>query len=378
MKLSPLDLAAASVRELSPYVPGKPLSELEREYGISNSIKLASNENPLGPGPRALAAIKNAVSQLGLYPDGNGFELKQALAQRHGCSIDCITLGNGSNDLLVLLAEAFLTPQVEAVYSQYCFAIYPLVVQATGAAGRAAAAFPEQHAMALGHDLDAMAQLINERTRLVFIANPNNPTGTWVDAAALKRFIAAAPQNCLVVVDEAYFEYVQAADYPDTSRWLGEFPNLVVTRTFSKAFGLAGLRVGYAVSSAKIADVLNRVRQPFNVNSLGLAAAAAALGDSEHLRKSVALNAAGMQQVTAGMQGLGVRLYASACNFVLIDCGRPAAAVYKAMLRQGVIVRPLAGYGLPKHLRITIGTPQENERMLAALKSALHSTPLTT
>lgn len=365
-----LQLAAAPVRELSPYVPGKPLSELEREYGIRDSIKLASNENPLGPGPKALAAIRDTIPQLGLYPDGNGFELKQALASRHGCSMDCITLGNGSNDLLVLLAETFLDANVEAVYSQYCFAIYPIVVQATGAAVRVAPAFPEQHPMAFGHDLDAMAQLVNARTRLVFVANPNNPTGTWVEAAALKRFIAALPATCIAVVDEAYFEYVQAKDYPNASRWLNEFPNLVVTRTFSKAFGLAGLRVGYALSHPQVAGLLNRVRPPFNVNSLALAAACAALDDHEHLQRSMQLNAAGMQQVSAGLNGLGLRVHPSAGNFVLVDCGRPAAGVYEAMLRQGVIVRPVGGYGLARHLRITIGTQAENERMLAALAAA--------
>lgn len=366
-----LRLAVQPVRKLSPYVPGKPLGELEREYGIRDSIKLASNENPLGPGPKAMAAIREAVPQLGLYPDGSGFELKQAIARRHGSSMDRITLGNGSNDLLVLLAETFLDPNVEAVYSQYCFAIYPLVVQATGATARVAAAFPEQHAMALGHDLDAMAKLVNERTRLVFIANPNNPTGTWVGAAELQRFIAALPASCIAVVDEAYFEYVQSQDYPDASRWLDEFSNLVVTRTFSKAFGLAGLRVGYALSHPQVADLLNRVRQPFNVNSLALTAARAALEDEEHLRRSVRLNTTGMAHVVDGIGALGLRVYPSAGNFVLVDCRRPANEVYEAMLRQGVIVRPVAGYGLSTHLRITIGTQAENARMLAALKVAM-------
>lgn len=366
-----LELAAAPVRQLAPYVPGKPLSELEREYGISDSIKLASNENPLGPGPGARAAIAEAMQTLGLYPDGNGFELKQALARKHGCAPDQITLGNGSNDVLVMLAEAFLDAGVEAVCSQYCFAIYPLVVQATGATCRVAAAYPETHAMALGHDLDAMLERVNERTRLVFIANPNNPTGSWVEAAALKRFIAAVPRDTIVLVDEAYIEYVQDTAFADASLWLQEFPNLVVTRTFSKAYGLAGLRVGYALSSAAIAGVLNRVRQPFNVNSLALVAAAAALEDAAHLARSVQLNARGLQQVLAGVRQLGLRVYPSRGNFVLIDCARPGGAVYESLLRQGVIVRPVAGYGLPDHLRITIGTEQENGRMLAALAVAL-------
>ncbi|MES1192146.1 MAG: histidinol-phosphate transaminase [Steroidobacter sp.] len=378
MTRSFLDLAAGPVKQLAPYVPGKPLSELEREYGIRDSIKLASNENPLGPGAKARAAIANAINDLGLYPDGNGFELKQALARRHGCTMDRITLGNGSNDLLVLLAEAFLTPEVEAVYSQYCFAIYPIAVQATGATGRAAPAYPESHAMAhgmsLGHDLDAMRKLVNDNTRLVFVANPNNPTGTWVDTDALKQFIASLPSTTLAVVDEAYIEYAVNGSNTDASKWIDEFPNLVVTRTFSKAYGLAGLRVGYALSSAEVANVLNRVRQPFNVNSLALVAATAALDDHEHLQKTAQLNAKGMKQVLAGLKELNVRVYPSACNFVLVDCKRPAVEINEALLRQGVIVRPVHGYGLATHLRITIGTEQENARMLSALKHAL--TPL--
>ncbi len=371
MKFNALELAVNPVHKLAPYVPGKPLSELEREYGITDSIKLASNENPLGPGAKARAAITQAVQSLGLYPDGNGFELKQALARKYGRTPEQVTLGNGSNDLLVMLAEAFLDNTVEAVYSQYCFAIYPIVVQATGATARVAPAYPQSHAMALGHDLDAMRELVTAHTRLAFVANPNNPTGTWVDAGALKRFIADVPRSTLVVVDEAYIEYVQDADFADASLWLNEFPNLVVTRTFSKAYGLAGLRVGYALSHPSVADVLNRVRQPFNVNSVALSAAAAALDDVEHLRASVELNTHGMRQVVSGAQALGLRVYPSRGNFVLIDCARPGGAVYEALLRQGVIVRPVGGYGLPTQLRITIGTESENQRMLAALKVAL-------
>src|ERR1044072_3967852 len=286
MTIDPAKLAPEGVRTLAPYIPGKPLEELEREYGIRDSIKLASNENPFGPGQRALDAIARASREIGLYPDGSGFKLKQALASKHGCGTDCITLGNGSNDVLVLIAEAFLSPQTEAVYSQYTFAVYPIAVQATGATARVAPANPAGHAMPLGHDLAGMAKLINEQTRLVFIANPNNPTGTWVSTDALKRFIAAVPEQTLVVVDEAYIEYVSEPDFPDASRWLGEFPNLVVTRTFSKAYGLAGLRVGYALSHPAVAGIVNRVRQPFNVNSIALAASLAALADSEHLQRS--------------------------------------------------------------------------------------------
>jgi histidinol-phosphate aminotransferase len=378
MTIDPANLAAPGVRTLAPYIPGKPIEELEREYGIRDSIKLASKENPLGPGPRSLSAIAEAARQIGLYPDGSGFALKRALARKHGCSIDCITLGNGSNDVLVIIAEAFLTLESEAVYSQYTFAVYPIAVQATGAIARVAAANPAGHAMPLGHDLAALAQLVNDRTRLVFVANPNNPTGTWLEAQALQRFIAELPQQTLVVVDEAYIEYVSEPGFADASAWLNEFPNLIVTRTFSKAYGLAGLRVGYSLSHPAIAGMLNRVRQPFNVNSVALAAALAALDDAEHLQRSVEVNRSGMAQLKAGFDALGVRHLPSAGNFVLIDCARPAAPLYEAMLRQGVIVRPVGNYQLPNHLRITIGTPEQNERMLAALRQALaavRSTP---
>jgi histidinol-phosphate aminotransferase len=369
----PTHLASPHVRTLAPYVPGKPLEELEREYGIRDSIKLASNENPLGPGALARAAIAGAAAEIGLYPDGNGFALKQALAGKHKCSLDSITLGNGSNDVLVMLAEAFLTSDSEAVYSQYAFAVYPIVVQATGATARVAKALPESHSMPLGHDLDALAALVNERTRLVFVANPNNPTGTWVDAERLRQFVAAMPQTTLVVIDEAYIEYVEDHTFPDASHWLNEFPNLVVTRTFSKAFGLAGLRVGYALSSPHVAGLVNRVRQAFNVNSIALAAARAALDDSEHLRRSIELNREGMQQLEQELDRMKVRHVPSRGNFILIDCGHPAAPVYESMLRAGVIVRPVGNYQLPNHLRLTIGTQAQNQRMLAALAQSLKS-----
>jgi histidinol-phosphate aminotransferase len=368
MKIESLaQLASAAVRGIAPYVPGKPLEELEREYGVKDSIKLASNENPLGPGPKALAAIAKASSELGLYPDGNGFKLKEAIAKYNQCSIDQVTLGNGSNDLLQMAAEAFLTTETEAVYSQYGFAIYGIVVQATGATARVAPAYPDHHPMALGHDLDAMRSLVNERTRVVFIANPNNPTGTWVEREPLYQFIKSLPPTTIVLVDEAYGEYVDEANYPNAAKWLNEFSNLIVTRTFSKAHGLAGLRVGYGLANPAVADMLNRVRQPFNVNLLGLAAAAAALEDTEHLARSAGLNRQGMQQLTDGMKSLGLRCYKSIGNFVLVDCGRPGFPVYDQLLRAGVIVRPLGGYGLPNHLRISIGTAQHNQRLLTAL-----------
>jgi histidinol-phosphate aminotransferase len=371
MAFSALSLAAPAVRTLAPYVPGKPLEELEREYGISNSIKLASNENPLGPGELARAAARKVVDELGLYPDSNGYTLKKALARKHGCSLEAITLGNGSNDVLVMLAEAFLTPETEAVYSQYSFAIYAIASHAVGAREIAVPALGNESPMALGHDLDTMRAAVTPKTRVVFVANPNNPTGTWADKDSLERFVKSIPETTLVVIDEAYIEYVRETRFPDASRWLDRYPNLVVTRTFSKAYGLAGLRVGYALSHPEVGALLGRVRQPFNVNSISLAAAAAALDDAAHLKRSVELVHAGLEHVGAGLDRLRVRRYPTVGNFVLIDCERPAGAIYEAMLRQGVIVRPVGNYSLPNHLRITIGTAEENQRMLAALQLAL-------
>jgi histidinol-phosphate aminotransferase len=364
-------LAAPAVLALKPYVPGKPLTELEREYGIADSVKLASNENPLGPSPQAIAAATAALGAVRLYPDGSGHELRQALARFHRVAPECITLGNGSNDVLVMLAEAFLTPAAEAVYSEYCFAIYPLAVQATGAIARVARARGPDEAMPLGHDVQALRAAVNERTRIVFIANPNNPTGTWLGTAELSGFIASLADTTLVVVDEAYCDYATAVDCPDSSAWLAEHANLVVVRTFSKAYGLAGLRVGYALSHPGVAEILNRVRQPFNVNAVSLAAAVAALEDRAHVAAVAALNRAGLERLTSGCRTLGVRTFPSAANFLLVDVGRPAGPVYEAMLRAGVIVRPVAGYGLPNCLRISTGTAVENERCLRALAHAL-------
>lgn len=358
------DLCVPGVRALQPYQPGKPVSELEREFGVENVIKLASNENPLGPSLHAIAAATEATRDLGRYPDGGGFLLRQALAERHELDPACITLGNGSNDVLDMIARVFLMPGVEAVFSEYAFAVYPIAVQAVGATARVATACNGTDGPLLGHNLVAMSELINDQTRVVFIANPNNPTGTWLQADTLKSFISRLPAHVVVVVDEAYFEYVDKPGYPDASQWLDDFPNLVVTRTFSKAYGLAGLRVGYSLSQPEVADLLNRVRQPFNVNSIAQAAALAALGDTEHLAQSVQLNREGIQQLVSGFEQQGFSFIESAGNFVTVDTGRDAAAVYEAMLRDGVIVRPVANYGLPGHLRISVGLPDENERLL--------------
>ena len=370
----PGSLAVPAVQGISPYVIGKPISELTRELGVTEIIKLASNENPLGPSPLALAAAQASLADTLLYPDGNGFDLKEALARHHGVSAAQITLGNGSNDLLVLLAEAFLDGSRNAVLSQYAFAIYGLVVQATGAAAKITAALPVDSAMPNGHDLQAMLAAIDAETRLVFIANPNNPTGSWVDDAALRRFLDAVPDTTLVVLDEAYFEYAQRMGCTDGSTLLSRHPNLVVLRTFSKAHALAGLRVGYALSHPEVANILNRVRAPFNVTIPALAAAAAALNDAQQAARAVALVEAGLAQFQEALPALGVRLFPSAGNFVLADVsagGLSGQQVYEGLLRHGVIVRPVGGYGLPRCVRITIGTAGQNQRLIDALRQCL-------
>ena len=365
MTTSITQLATPGVQALQPYAPGKPLQELEREYGIRDAVKLASNENPLGPGARVLEAMQGALREVARYPDGNGFVLKNRLAQKLGVPADWITLGNGSNDVLELVARAFLSPAHNAVYSEHAFAVYPIVTRAIGAEGRVAPAHD------FGHDLDAMAARIDADTRVVFVANPNNPTGTWLGHDALRAFVAAVPSHVVVVIDEAYFEYVEEPDYPDSLQWVADHPNLLVTRTFSKAHGLAALRVGYGVSQPELADLLNRVRQPFNVNSLAQAAAAAALDDEAHLQRSIAVNRDGLAQLAAGFEALGLDYIPSVGNFISVDTGREAGPVYEALLREGVIVRPVANYGLPNHLRVSVGLPAENARALAALAKVL-------
>jgi histidinol-phosphate aminotransferase len=364
-------LASAAVRALSPYVTGKPMGELERELGITDIIKLASNENPLGPSPAALAAMQRALADSWLYPDGNGHELKLAIAKRHGVSPAQVTLGNGSNDLIVLLAEAFLAPGTSAVYSQYAFAIYAIAVQATGASAKVTPALAAGSASPFGHDLDAMLAAVDPSTRLVYIANPNNPTGSWCEAAAITRFLERVPASTIVVIDEAYFEYAREFDCPDAIELVARFPNLVALRTFSKAHALAGLRVGYAVSHPEVADVLNRVRQPFNVSLPALAGAEAALGDPEPVHRAVALATEGRRFLQQELPRLGITVYPSAGNFVLADVGPSGQAVYEQLLRLGVIVRPVAGYGLARCVRITIGTSPQNERLVRSLGQIL-------
>ena len=326
------------VRAIAPYQPGKPISELAREMGLKekNIIKLASNENPLGASPKAKAAIKNAIAELGRYPDGNAFDLKAALAKRYKVPEDCIVVGNGSNDLLEMAAAVFLAPGASAVYSQHAFAVYPLATQSRGARSIVVPAKD------YGHDLAAMHAAIAPDTRVVFVANPNNPTGTFVPGAELEEFLARVPRSVAVVVDEAYTEYLPRELRYDSIAWLAKYPNFILTRTFSKVYGLAGLRVGFGLMQPAVADLLNRVRQPFNVNSLALAAAAAALGDTKFVAKSVKMNRAGMALLERSFKRLGLEYLPSCANFITFRVPE-ANAVYQKLLRQGVIVRPIGG-----------------------------------
>lgn len=359
-----LDLATPGVAGLHPYQPGKPIEELERELGITDIVKLASNENALGPSPKVMAALAG-VTELYRYPDGNGFALKRALSEFHQVRPEQITLGNGSNDILEFAARVFLTERHSCVYSQHAFAIYPLVVQAVGAR------CIETPANNYGHDLAAMLAAISDDTRLVFIANPNNPTGTCLNEGELRQFMDAVPGRVIVLVDQAYFEYAGDGDYPDCIRWPDDYPNLIVTRTFSKAYGLAALRVGYSVSHPDMADLLNRVRQPFNVNSIALQSAEIALSDQEHIERTIRFNRDGMAQLIAGLDSMGVHFIPSSANFISVNLEQTAMPVYERLLREGIIVRPIAGYGMPDHLRVTIGLEQENDRFLTALAKIL-------
>lgn len=358
-------LATSGVQKLVPYQGGKPVSELQRELGLSEIIKLASNENPLGPSAKVLAAVQASFSELSRYPDGNAFALKAALSEKYKLTSEQITLGNGSNEILEILARAFLTTDSEVVFSQHAFAVYPIVTQSAGATAKVIPAIN------YGHDLSGMLTAMTDKTRLIFIANPNNPTGTYLTEQALSKFLAAVPEQVIVVLDEAYFEYVSKEDYPNSIAWLAQYPNLVITRTFSKAYGLAGLRIGYSLSSPEMADILNRVRQPFNNNALALEAAEVALSDTDYLQQTVALNNAGMKQLTKAFVDLGLSWVASVGNFVSVDLKRDASAINTALLHKGVIVRPVANYEMPHHLRISIGTQAENEFFIRALKAVL-------
>ncbi|BCE02898.1 histidinol-phosphate transaminase [Marinicellulosiphila megalodicopiae] len=357
--------AIESVQALSPYIPGKPVEELERELGIQNIVKLASNENPLGPSPKVIEAIRQALPELTRYPDGSAFRLKAKLAEQLNIKSSQITLGNGSNDVLELIARAFLNKNDEVIFSQHAFAVYPIVTQAVGAK---AVVTP---ALNWGHDLDAMEAAITNKTKLIFIANPNNPTGTWLSKGELKAFLKQVPKHIIVVLDEAYAEYVNQENYPDGVRIHKRFENVIITRTFSKAYGLASLRVGYSISTSHIADFLNRVRQPFNVNSLALTAAEAALDDTDYLEKSIEANDSGKSQIKKALKEMNVNYISSMGNFLCVEFKGRAKFVNDELLKMGVIVRPIANYEMPDHLRVTIGTQQENEKFIQCIKQIL-------
>ena len=364
------DFAPEYIRAIQPYQPGKPISELAREMGLDEAcvIKLASNENPLGTSPLALDAMINALHDVSLYPDGSGYELKAALSKRYGIDPEQIILGNGSNDVLDLAARVFLKPGAAAVYSQHAFAVYPLVVQMIGANGISVPARD------YGHDLPAMLDAITPETRIVFIASPNNPTGTLSSEDELYCFMERVSRDVLVVIDEAYYEYLPEANKPDSIKWLKQFPNLLITRTFSKVYGLAGVRVGFGLTHPDVANLMNRVRQPFNVNSIGLVGALAALQDAEFVQRSYALNRAGRLQLADGFRKLGIEYIPSYGNFISFRVKGDATntpQVYQSLLQQGVIVRPLGIYEMPHHLRVTIGLESQNKRFLESLENAM-------
>jgi histidinol-phosphate aminotransferase len=358
-------LANSSIRNLIPYQPGKPIEEVERELGIKSAIKLASNENPLGPCPSAILAAQKAMSKMHLYPDGGCYALKQALAEFLHIQPTQLTIGNGSENVLEMIVKSYLTAGSSAVISQYAFLTIPLLIKSYGAD------IINVPANNFCHDIPKMIEAVRADTRIIFIVNPNNPTGTYVTAAELLLLLNSIPSQVLVVLDEAYHEYIEKNDYPNSLELLKQFPNLIVTRTFSKAYGLAALRLGYAVSSPKIADVLNRARLPFNVNTIATYAAQAALGDQDHIKKSVELNKNGIAQLEAGLKKLEIKFIPSLGNFITIDVEKNAVDIYQKLLYQGIIVRPLNAYDMPTFLRVTVGTVEQNDMFLKALQTVL-------
>ncbi len=353
-------LAKAHIAALTPYEPGKPIDELERELGIPEAVKLASNENPLGPSPRAVAAMRDALNGVHRYPDGKSYHLRSALASRLGVAPEQLVFGSGSDEILELLAKTFLGEGDEVVFPWPSFAMYPIVTQGMGATP---VAVPLD--AAFEHDLEAMAKAVTPRTRLVMLCTPNNPTGASIGAAALDAFLDALPDDVIAVVDEAYFEYVQRPDRADALAWVARRPGTMVLRTFSKAYGLAGQRIGYGVADAELVGLVERARHPFNVNLLGEVAALAALDDTEHLERSVRCNTEGMAWLRRELGALGMEVAPSDANFVLVKSGE---GVFQGLLERGVIVRPMAGFGLPDYIRITVGTESENRRLVDALR----------
>ena len=357
-QFSPYDLVSPGLKNLKPYDPGKPLEELEREYGIVDAIKVASNENPLGPSPRVRELIRNKAGNMHLYPDGAGFALKTALAERHNVGLDQICLGNGSNDVLDMVTRVFVQPGQAGVISQHAFIVYYLSLV------YALAEIRIVRAKNYGHDIEEMTKAVDENTAIIYFANPNNPTGTWLREGELRNMLDQVPQSVIVVIDEAYAEYVDEPEYPDCIQWLPQYPNLVVTRTFSKIFGLAGLRIGYSVSSPEINDLMNRLRHPFNANSLGMEAAIVALEDEEYVERCRRMNLEQMQYLQTGFADLGIDTIDSIGNFLCVDLHRPTGSAHEHLLRSGVITRPIGGYEMPNHLRVSIGNEAENARVL--------------
>ena len=349
------------ILNLKPYEPGKPVEDLERELGIKNAIKLASNENPLGPSPLALKAVDNILSGLHRYPDGNALRLKEAISNENNVEIEQITVGNGSNDIIEFVVRSFLSREDSAVFSKHAFAVYPLAVQTVGAQGI------EVPAKDWGHDLSAMNNAIQENTKLIFIANPNNPTGTFLPRDAIISFLDKVSKDVIVLLDQAYFDYAAYENNDIDFEFINEFPNLIISRSFSKAYGLAGFRVGYSVSSRAIADYLNRVRQPFNANSLALVAAEAALSDKDHMMRSLKMNSEQKMVLYKGLEDLGYQYIPSAGNFICFDCKQDAEEKFNELLKEGVIVRSMGVYNMPNHLRVTIGLPRENSVFLEKL-----------
>ncbi len=365
------NLANAGIRGLRAYDPGHDLVALRRCGGAAQLLELGSNENPYGASPKAQQAIVAGLARIHRYPDPLGGELKRALAATHGIETSCLLLGNGSHELLMQFAQVFAGPGDEVVASEFGFAVYALAAQAAGADLRLAPAHAHDHPMARGHDLDAVLANIGAGTKLLYLANPNNPTGTWFGGDAFAAFLSRVPERVIVVVDEAYAEFVDAPDYRSALALVARHPNLVVTRTFSKAYALAGLRVGFAVADAGLVAVMERVRESFNVNALGLAAAEAALDDEAHLQASIAANAKQREVLTADLRERGLPVSPSQTNFLLVEFGHDAARVEAALVQRGIVLRPMAGYGLRDCLRITIGTEPENAQLLMMLDEVM-------
>ena len=362
MSFDALKIAKDSIKDLSPYQPGKPISELTREYGVTDVIKLASNECPLGPSQKVLDAIQQESKNLQFYPDGNAFELKNKIADIKKVSINQITLGNGSDDIFNFILRVFTDKDSEVIVSEYGFAAYAIATKAVGAK------LVTAPAKDWGHDLEAMAKAVTSKTKVIFIANPNNPTGTWNKSSDIITLLNSVPKDVIVVVDQAYFEFMaNEPAYIDAKNFIKDFPNLIVTYTFSKAYGLAGLRVGYSISTPEVSDLLNRVRLPFNVNALAVKAATIAMDDIEHLEKALDLNKSGLEQLENYANNLGLSYIPSRANFLTIDLGKPALPIYQSLLKLGIIVRPVANYGMPNHLRITVGTKQQIDRCMNAI-----------